>query len=224
MLSRVKVWMEITWWSLTKRHYSSSQPDIFSVKVAITNGTRDIFKETKNGLKLKGCTKFKMHLPKRLCYLINMEDNRNRDDFYHGIHTWHLILKRCNCDDEVNGMKIKGRDTSNKDRKISTKGKFSLSRNRQLDTHVISILQLVHRVLARPIELSDLDRNRYTVSFTDDFSGAMFLYFTKNKGDLGGVSHGKNYRGFFSLRQNKITEIGQWLRVKVKRFSTRPLV
>ena len=98
--------------------------------------------------------------------------------------TWHKILGHCNYDDivklpnVVDGMKIKGRDTSNRVCGICIKGKFSQNR-----TQATSVLQLVHTDQARPIEAANLNGNRYAVSFTDDFSGAVFVYFTKNKGD-----------------------------------------
>ena len=45
------------------------------------------------------------------------------------------------------------------------------------------ILPKTARSVGGPIEPADLNGNRYAVSFTDDFSGAVFVYFTKNKGD-----------------------------------------
>ena len=83
----------------------------------------------------------------------------------------------------ADGMKIKERGTSSRDCEIYIKGRFSLSRNRQLDMQATSILLLVHTGRAGPIEAEDLNGNRYAVLFTDDFSGAVFVYFTKNKGD-----------------------------------------
>ena len=75
--------------------------DIFSVKVATTNGPTDIFIENKNQLKHKSGTKFKIHAHKRLYQLMTTEDNKNTKDSCRGcydIHTWYKILGHCNFD------------------------------------------------------------------------------------------------------------------------------
>ena len=41
--------------------------------------------------------------------------------------------------------------------------------------------ELIHTDLASPIELADINGHRYAITFTDDFSGAIFAYFFKNK-------------------------------------------
>ena len=162
------------------------------MKVATTNEVTVIFKENKSQLGHKSGTKFKIHVHKRLYYLMTVEDHKNTKNSCRGCyhtHSWQKILSNCNYDndvklrDAVDGMKIKGTDTSNRDYEICIKGKFSQSRNRQPDTQATSILQLVHTDQAEPIEPADLNGNKYTVSFTDDSSGVVFVYFTKNKGD-----------------------------------------
>ena len=41
----------------------------------------------------------------------------------------------------------------------------------------------MHTDLAGPIETADINRHRYAIIFTDDFSGAIFVYFLKTKKD-----------------------------------------
>ena len=102
--------------------------------------------------------------------------------------TWHRILGHCNYDDirklpnVVKGMKIKEKiDTLNKNCEICIQEKFFQSRNRQSDRHAASTFELIHTDLVGPIEPADINRHRYTMTFTDDFSGAIFVYFLKNK-------------------------------------------
>ena len=99
-------------------------------------------------------------------------------------------------------MKIKGRSSSNNDCKIYAKGKLSQSRKRQPDTWVTSILQLVHTDQAGPIEPADLKRNKYTISFTDDFSGAVLEYFTKIKVGAALATNYSHYDKIKTLRSD----------------------
>ena len=136
-------------------------------------------------------TKFKIHDYKLNKYdLMTIEDNKNTQDSCWGcykIHTWHKMRGHCNYDDIIklpdiiDGMKIKGRGTNNKDCEICTKRKFSQSRNRKPDTQTTSILQLVNTDLDKPIEPADSNGNRYDVSFTNEFSGTVFIYLATEK-------------------------------------------
>lgn len=49
------------------------------------------------------------------------------------------------------------------------------------ETRATSIFELVHTDLAGPIEPTDIDGHKYALSFTDDFSIAVFVYFLKIK-------------------------------------------
>lgn len=81
-------------------------------------------------------------------------------------------------------MKIKGGiDKSNLNCEVCTQGKFAQSRNRQPDARAKAALNLVHTDLAGPIEPEAKEGFRYTLAFTDDFSGAVFVYFLKAKSD-----------------------------------------
>lgn len=55
------------------------------------------------------------------------------------------------------------------------------SRNRNPDARATKPLELVHTDLAGPIDPASREDFRYSIAFTDDYSGAIFVYFLKNK-------------------------------------------
>ena len=62
-------------------------------------------------------------------------------------------------------------------------GKFFQSRNKQPYRHAVSTFELIQTDLAGPIEPADINEYRYAITFTDDFSSAIFVYFLKTKKD-----------------------------------------
>ena len=46
-----------------------------------------------------------------------------------------------------------------------------------------SLIELVHTDLAGPMRTPSIEGHRYAQSFTDDYSGTMFVYFLKSKSD-----------------------------------------
>lgn len=178
--------------TLTKALYVPSFPqDIFSVKAATANGASVNFRQGCNKLIHKNGTTFDIKEYDRLYYLNTVSDEN--DDGCHGcydIHTWHKILGHCNFEDVsklenvTEGMKITGKiDKSTLNCEICTQGKFVQSRNREPDEKAKAALELVHTDLAGPIEPEAKDGFRYTLAFTDDYSGAVFVYFLKAKSD-----------------------------------------
>ena len=57
------------------------------------------------------------------------------------------------------------------------------SKNRNPDVRSKVPLELVHTDLAGPIEPMSKEGFRYSIAFTDDYSGVVFVYFLKNKSD-----------------------------------------
>ena len=57
------------------------------------------------------------------------------------------------------------------------------STNRNPDAHATAPLELVHTDLAGPIDPVSREGFRYSIAFTDDYSGAVFVYFLKSKSD-----------------------------------------
>ena len=122
-----------------------------------------------------------------------MSTTNRSEDSYQGcydINTWHRILGHCYYNDirklpnVVKGMKIKEKiGTLNKNCEICIQGKFSQIRNRQPDRRAVSTFELIHTDLAGPIEPAGINGHRYAITFTDDNSGAIFVYFLKTKKD-----------------------------------------
>ena len=129
----------------------------------------------------------------RLYYLNTVNEENVDVDECHGcfdVKTWHEILGHCNYEDVLKlqnvteGMAIKGKiDTSNLSCEVCTQGKFTQSRNREPDSRAKVALELVHTDLSGPIDPTAKDGFRYTLAFTDDYSGAVFVYFLKSKSD-----------------------------------------
>ena len=106
------------------------------------------------------------------------------------IYKWHEILGHCNFDDimklenVVTGMKVVGKvDRSKLECGTCTEGKFENCRNRAPDSRATKPLEKVHTDLAGPISPVSKNGFKYCIAFTDDFSGAIFVYFLRNKTD-----------------------------------------
>ena len=67
--------------------------------------------------------------------------------------------------------------------KSVSREKFFQSRNRQPERRAASTFELIHTYLAGPIEPADINGHRYAITFTDDFFGAIFLFFLITKKD-----------------------------------------
>ena len=61
------------------------------------------------------------------------------------------------------------------------KAKITNERSRLLDANAKIPLEIVHCDLAGPIEPTSRDEFRYTLGFTDDYSGLTIIYFLKSK-------------------------------------------
>ena len=179
---------------LTGALYVPSFPqDIFSVRAATSKGATVVFKEGQNKLIHKNGTTFDIKVYDRLFYLNTVNEENVDIDECHGcydIKTWHEILGHCNYEDVLKlqnvteGMAIKGKvDISHLTCEVCTEGKFAQSRSREPDAKAKNALDLVHTDLSGPIDPTAKDGFRYTLAFTDDYSGAVFVYFLKSKSD-----------------------------------------
>ncbi len=180
--------------TLTQALYIPTYPqDIFSVQAATTGGATVIFRRGKNILRCRDGTNFNIYVYNRLYYL-NTVNDYCVDDQCNGcydIKTWHEILGHCNYDDirrlpsVVDGMKFKGKiDKFVLHCDVCTEGKFVQTRNREPDARAKSVLELVHTDLAGPIDPESIDGHKYAMSFTDDYTSAVFVYFLKYKSDV----------------------------------------
>lgn len=187
--------------TLKKALFIPSYPQsIISVQAATTDGAKVIFQEGQNELISKDGAVFRIEEHERLYYLKTVNNNkqcvdtavtdmmsRDKVNLTCDVKTWHEIMGHCNVSDVlklpevVEGMKIAG--NTKLDCNVCTEGKFINSRNRKTDTKASEALELVHTDLAGPIEPTSQDGYKYAISFTDDFSGAISVYFLKNKSD-----------------------------------------
>ena len=58
-----------------------------------------------------------------------------------------------------------------------TLGKIPSSRNKQSDRRSTSVFELEHIDLTDLIEQVDINEHKYAITFTDDFPGAVSMYF-----------------------------------------------
>jgi len=129
-------------------------------------------------------TQFNIEKHGRLYYLCSAVSPVNHAA---SLKRWHEILGHCNVSDVlklesvVDGMKIT--DKADFECDVCTLGKMAQFRNRSPDTRACAPLELVHTDLAGPISPVAKDGFRYAISFIDDYSGVMFLYFLKQKSD-----------------------------------------
>ena len=164
--------------------------NIFSVKAATASGSMVVFKEDKDALITKNGTRFDIHVYGKLYYLHTEGESIDKCNACHDVQTWHEILGHCNYDDVlklqnvVDGMQIKGKACRpEQECEVCIQGKFVQTRNREPDTRAEAPLQLVHTDLAGPVPNESIDGYKYVQSFTDDYSGAVFVYFLKKKSD-----------------------------------------
>lgn len=164
--------------------------DIFSVARATNAGATVTFKRGDSHMIVKKGTRFDFHESGNLFYLPTVEKKYDKCSVCHDMQTWHEILGHCNYEDVqklqdvVRGMEIRGSVVRPAQQcEICTKGKFTQTRNREADRKATEPLQLIHTDLAGPMRTPSLGGHKYAQSFTDDFSGAMTVYFLKSKSD-----------------------------------------
>ena len=171
--------------------YMPSYPqDIFSVARATNGGATITFKKGDSRMITKDSSRFDIHENGNLYYLPTVEESVDKCKGCHDIQTWHEILGHCNYDDVqklqgvVKGMEIKGGVGKPAQLcEVCTHGKFTQTRNREPDRKAKKPLELVHTDLAGPMQTQSIEGHKYAQSFTDDYSGTMFVYFLKSKSD-----------------------------------------
>lgn len=104
------------------------------------------------------------------------------------MQTWHEMLGHCNYDDiqkllsVVDGMTIKGKTHKPTPLcEVCTQGRFIQTRN--WESRAKAALELVHTDLAGPVDPESRAGYRFALSFTDDYSSAVFVYFLRKKSD-----------------------------------------
>ena len=159
---------------------------IFSVRVATENGAVVTFGPRTSDLQAPDGTRFNIIQRGRLYYFENDHhcDNVNK---VCDLMQWHEILGHCNLSDVeklenvVSGMRIGSKDRVQC--QTCVLGKQTQTVSTEARTRCTKPLEMVHSDLAGPIQPIAKEGFRYAMVFTDDFSGAMFVYFLKHKND-----------------------------------------
>jgi len=165
--------------------------DIFSVQAAIERGASITFQPDAAELVHKNGRKFNIVKHGRLYYLKTCDNKLTSDSVNYACNLkgWHKILGHCNYDDVkkleslVVGMKVTDKTCKPDDCDVCTMGKMTQGRNRGPRVRSNAPLELVHTDLTGPIDPISTEGFRYAVTFTDDYSGAIFVYFLKHKSD-----------------------------------------
>ena len=167
--------------------------NIFSVQAATERGASVSFNPDSAELVYKDGTKFNIEKHGRLYYLSTF--NKNDSDCDSINYTcdqkgWYEIVGHCNpedilkLNDLLEGIKISDSSSSKpQDCNVCIEGKMTQTRNRNPDAHATAPLELVHADLARPIDPVSRESFQYSIAFTDDYSGTVFVYFLKSKSD-----------------------------------------
>lgn len=167
--------------------------NIFSVQAETERGASVHFKPDNAELVYKDGTKFNIEKHGKLYFLHTCDsDNGQMNDsinYASDLKGWHEILGHCNYDDVMNvervvdGMKIVGKTQKPVACDVCLQGKMTNDRSKKPRVKSNVPLELVHTDLAGPITPASSEGFKYAMSFTDDYSGACFVYFLKNKSD-----------------------------------------
>ena len=158
--------------------------NILSVHAAIEKGASISLNKQAKQLKCPDGTTFEMEQKGKLYYLNSISSSKNNAC---SLHEWHQILGHCNYGDVrklqniVEGMNISNFDEV--EGKFCTEGKMCQFRSRSADERATAPLDFVHCDLAGPIDPAGRDGFKYALSFVDDYSGIITVYFLKCKSD-----------------------------------------
>ena len=172
--------------------YHHTLRTFFSVQAATDKGASVKFEPKSATLVYKNGTTFNIDQHGRLYYLNLYDAESNVETVNYmscDLQRWHEIFGHCNYEDilklegVVKGMNITGAKSKPPGCNICTEGKMTQMRNRKADSKSNSTLQLVHTDLVGPIDPISTEGYRYAITFTDDYSGVVSMYFLKNKSD-----------------------------------------
>jgi len=159
---------------------------LFSVQAATVKGVSVLFEPDRAQLIYRDGTVFDIQKHGKLYYLDVFDDNSMSSDSVNyacDLSSWHDILGHCNYDDVlklqgvVNGMKVIGSTEKPADCNVCVLGKMTQGRSRTPRCRSTIPMALVHPDLAGPVDPVSADGFRYSIVFTDDFSGVIFCIF-----------------------------------------------
>ena len=163
----------------------SFKQNIFSVQRATEKGCSVEFQKNGGELKCPDSTVFNIQKHGKLYYLNSVTTSKIAT---HSLRKWHEILGHCNVKDVlklqnvVEGMKISDKEFG--DCSVCIQGKMVNETCKLPDARAKYPLQFVHVDVSGPIEPTAREGFRYTLCFTDDFSGLLCVYLLKNKSDV----------------------------------------
>ena len=162
----------------------SYQQSIFSVHAAVERGASVSLGKDVKQLQCPDGTTFGIEQKGRLYYLNSICSSKNSAC---SLNEWHKIMGHCNYGDlrrlegVVDGMRVTNYEEI--ECMLCTEGKMCQMRNKTPDVRAKAPLDFVHLDLAGPIDPTGRDGFRYALSFVDDFSGIIMIYFLKSKSD-----------------------------------------
>ena len=160
----------------------SYQQSIFSVHAAVERGASVSLGKDVKKLQCPDGTTFEIKQTGRLYYLNSISSSKNNAC---SLNEWHKILGHCNYGDlrKLEGV-VEGMRVTNYEEiecMLCTEGKMCQMRNKSPDERAKAPLDFVHCDLAGPIDPIGRDGFKYALSFVDDFSGIITVYFLKSK-------------------------------------------
>ena len=160
----------------------SYQQSIFSVHAAVERGASVSLGTDVKQLQCPDGTTFEIKQTGRLYYLNSISSSKNNAC---SLNEWHKILGHCNYGDlrKLEGV-VEGMRVTNYEEiecMLCTEGKMCQMRNKSPDERAKAPLDFVHCDLAGPIDPIGRDGFKYALSFVDDFSGIITVYFLKSK-------------------------------------------
>lgn len=167
----------------------SFKQDIFSVQAATDRGSSVTFSPNDAKLVTPNGTEFHIGKSGNLYYLNSVLSSSmtKQESTSKPLKYWHEILGHCNLNDVislekvVNGMRIT--DKKSFDCEVCVMGKMTQPVSRKPDKRAVKVFDLVHCDLAGPIAPVSKNGFKYALSFIDDYSGIIMIYFIKHKSD-----------------------------------------
>lgn len=105
--------------------------------------------------------------------------------------TWHRRLGHLNLssikkmrDGAVDGISVNDNDNKIKDCETCCLGKMCRSPFPTSESKSKRILELIHSDLDGPLETQSIGHAKYFLTFIDDYSKNVFVYFLKNKSEV----------------------------------------
>lgn len=135
---------------------------------------------------------YKVNASQNVCMLAKKTDNAM---------LWHRRLGHINFqslkkmrDEAVHGIEFADDDTMIKRCEICAKGKQTRKSFGKSETNTSKLLELIHSDVCGPMQTKSINRSRYMLTFIDDFSRMVFVFFLEQKNQV--LSKFKEFKAF----------------------------